>query len=99
MKKLLCIALFSIAIMANAAEKKEIVANNSKEIKVEKVGDNTLTSIMFFGCSSDGNQIYDIEIANGATHREARATRRAARTPERKARTRAERKARRAERK
>ncbi len=77
MKKLLC-----IAIMTNAAEKKEIVTNNSKEIKVEKatfekIGDNTLTLNMFFGCGSDGNQIYDIEIANGATHREARAIRRA----------------------
>jgi hypothetical protein len=82
MKKLLCIALFSIAIMANATVKKEIVVNNSKEVKVEKVtfektGYNTLTSIMFFGCASDGNQIYDIAISEGATHREARAIRRA----------------------
>ena len=82
MKKLLCIVLFSIAIMANAAEKKEIVANNFKEIKVEKatfekIGDNTLTSNMFFGCASDGNHIYAIERAEGASHREARKTRRA----------------------
>jgi hypothetical protein len=32
MKKILCIALFSIAIMANATEKKGVVVNNSKEI-------------------------------------------------------------------
>ena len=74
MKKLLCIALFSIAIMANAAEKKEIKVEKAT---FEKIGDNTLTSIMFFGCASDGNQIYDIEISEGATHREARAIRRA----------------------
>tara|TARA_R110001606_G_C15390481_1_gene651491 strand:+ start:287 stop:424 length:138 start_codon:yes stop_codon:yes gene_type:complete len=37
MKKLLCIALFSITIMANAADKKEIVTKNSKEVvKIQK---------------------------------------------------------------
>ena len=81
MKKYLCIALFSIAIMANAAEKKEIVANNSKEIKIEKanfekIGDNTLTSNMFFGCASDGNQHYEIWREEGYSHREARSKRR-----------------------
>ena len=37
MKKLVCIALFSFAIMANAKEKKEIDLIDSKEVAVEKV--------------------------------------------------------------
>jgi hypothetical protein len=89
MKKLLCIALFSIAIMANAAEKREIVVNNSKEVKVEK---NDFSKEMktvksdfkieisedeiFFGCGSDGNDLYDALIALGLDHRDARAARR-----------------------
>lgn len=82
MKNLLCIALFSIAIMANAAEKKEIVTNNSKEIKVEKAAfektvDNTITSIMFFGCASEGNERYAIWRSEGFSHRKAREKRRA----------------------
>jgi len=82
MKKLLCIAFFSIAIMANAADKKEIVTDNSKEVKIEKAttektGDNTLRTNMFFGCASQGNEHYAIWRDQGYTHRQARAMRRA----------------------
>lgn len=35
-KKLLCIALFSVTIIANANNKKEIVISNFKEGKIEK---------------------------------------------------------------
>jgi len=90
MKKLMCIALFSFAIMSNAMEKKEIVTNNSKEIKVEKFdyshenktennyfNENITKVDMFFGCGSEGNGVYDIEMIEGRTHREAREIRRA----------------------
>jgi hypothetical protein len=88
MKKLVCIALFSFAVMANAKEKKEIVIssdqkevviNNESEITSEFSNFNEKTSeiAIFFGCGSEGNQIYDIEISEGENHRDARATRRA----------------------
>lgn len=89
MKKLLCIALFSIAIMANAIETKETLTKTSEEKEV--VVNNTIkkgvydsdlqkeTSVdaMFFGCASEGNGRYAIWREEGYSHREARALRRA----------------------
>ncbi|TXD54212.1 MULTISPECIES: hypothetical protein [unclassified Polaribacter] len=90
MKKLLCIAFFSIAMMASTAAKKEIVVNNTKEVKVEKSDIfkeiKTLNlepekeiseEDMFFGCGSDGNFYYALKRDEGMNHRDARAERRA----------------------
>ena len=89
MKKLLCVALFSIALMANASEKKEILTNNSNDIKVEKtelkkgitIEKNDFEEVvseetLFFGCSGDGNELQDSLIEAGSSHRDARAERR-----------------------
>lgn len=78
MKKLLTVALFSIAIMANANSKKENVENNSTEIKIEVNKSKTeITDEDIPGCSSEGNAWYDEWRSQGYTHREARALRRA----------------------
>ena len=79
MRKLLCLAIFSIAIMANAAVKNEIVTNNSKEVYVE-MSDLKMENFeedMRMGCGSQGNQHYKIKRSEGASHREARKSRRA----------------------
>ena len=84
MKKLLCIAVFSFAIMASTTAKKETVANNnSKEVvKIEK-NDLKMSEIEisekneFFGCGSEGNGYYNIKREEGMSHREARSARRA----------------------
>lgn len=84
MKKLVCIALFSFAINANANEKKEILANKDEE----KIVSNNLLEInvefttetsddeMFFDCGSDGDIHYQELIMAGESHREARSSRR-----------------------
>ncbi|TXD54214.1 MULTISPECIES: hypothetical protein [unclassified Polaribacter] len=90
MKKLLCIAFFSIAIMVNATAKKETVTNNSKEVMIEKsdldkklktenIEFNTDISEvdMFFGSGSQGNSMYAEYRGAGMSHRDARAERRA----------------------
>ena len=81
MKKLVCIALFSIAIMANATEKKKVIGNNSKEIvknikgETEIVVNNSL-NVMFFGCGSEANRWYNVYREHEYNHREARYLRR-----------------------
>lgn len=81
MKKLLCIALFSIAIMANATEKKENVANNFNEVKTENFDFEKVTSVdgklAILGCTKDGNAYYSMLRSEGMDHREARTARRA----------------------
>jgi len=79
MKKLLCIALFSIAIMANATEKKEIVTNDFKEVKVEinESSSEFETVKNDLGCGKQGNNYYSLKRSEGMSHREARAYRRA----------------------
>jgi len=81
MKKLLCIALFSIAIMANAAEKNENAANNSNEVKAENSDFEKVISIdgklAVLGCTKDGNAYYGMLRSEGMDHREARTARRA----------------------
>ncbi len=82
MKKLVCIALFSIAIMANATEKKRVIVNNSKEIVTntkEKMKNevNNFKDVMFFGCGSEGNAWYSHLRMEGKSHRDARKARRA----------------------
>lgn len=88
MKKLLCIALFSIAIMANANNKKENVTSNFEAVKIEKIlKSNSINlfdyslelsqnSLAFFGCGEEGNEQYDKNIKAGLSHRDARAERR-----------------------
>lgn len=67
MKKLLCIALFSVVLMSSTTktEKEEITINVEME------------STAFFGCGSEGNAYYNIKRDEGMSHREARAARRA----------------------
>lgn len=83
MKKLVCIALFSFAMMANATERNEIETNNSKEVKTEKstVKKAEKTSIseedFFWGCGSEGNAYYSTLRSEGMDHRDARSARRA----------------------
>ena len=90
MKKLLCIAIFSIAIMANANNKKEIVINNFKELKIEATVHLNATfstnnaeklsqyNFVVFGCGEGGNNTYDTAREKGSSHREARRERRIA---------------------
>ena len=89
MKKLLCIALFSVAIMANANNKKEILTSNFNEVKIEKTiqleelnamayTHVSATDAFVFGeCNDRGNAAYDDARENGSSHREARSLRRA----------------------
>lgn len=82
MKKLLCIAFFSIAIMASTTAKKETMTINSKE--VIKIANNDLKTseieiakeILLMSCSEKGNLAYALNIEAGFTHREARSFRR-----------------------
>lgn len=89
MKKLLCIALFSMAIMANANNKKEIATSSFKEVKSDMTfqleGVNQMTydyetsseALTFEGCGERGNNLYDQARKDGNSHREARQLRRA----------------------
>ncbi|APG65790.1 hypothetical protein LPB136_10620 [Tenacibaculum todarodis] len=58
---------------------KKKLSLNSKEVKVEKTDFNSEISEddVLFGCSSEGNQWYDIWREEGHSHREARSLRRA----------------------
>lgn len=90
MRKFLCIAVFSIAFMANATEKNENVANDFKEVNIEKsdfykeiktansdVEMEIFEDAVFFGCGSQGNAVYEEYRDAGMSHRDARAERRA----------------------
>lgn len=59
MKKLFLIASFSIAMMANANENKEVEFNNSAEIELNKDEHTTTTDAFFYGCGSAGNVYYN----------------------------------------
>jgi hypothetical protein len=87
MKKLLCVALFSIAIMAKATEKKEIVPNNSRELKIEKINLSTASETesidvaveplkVLADCGAQGDAYYHRLMDAGADHRDARSARR-----------------------
>ncbi|CAM1348520.1 hypothetical protein [Tenacibaculum insulae] len=82
MKKLLCIALFSIAMVVNATEsKKEVEVKNTTELQVEKnLLENNQSSnnevYVVQGCGERANLEYDKWREAGFTHREARSLRR-----------------------
>lgn len=92
MKKLLCIALFGVAIMVNANNSKEIDNNNFNEIRVEnsdfekeiktennhsdKTKIQIIENVTLVGCGSQANAVYDELIAAGMSHSEAREQRR-----------------------
>lgn len=75
MKKILCIAIFSVAIMANANNEKEVVVNNSTEIIT-----NTTDEKEIFeddsDCGDEGDLAYSNARNAGLDHREARSIRR-----------------------
>ncbi len=95
MKKLLCIALFSIALMANATEKKEIVVNNSTEIVTNATGEKEIVMNNFLesensdlkkeifedanSCGEQGNNLYD-QLTSGPNAMSHRDARRERRT-------------------
>lgn len=84
MKKLLCIALFSMAIMTNAAN--ELLPKNvtgvktendfSKTIKTENSNIENETIEVLVDCGEQGDQLYHQLIQSGMSHRDARAERR-----------------------
>lgn len=83
MKKLVCIAVFSFAIAANATEKNEIV-NSSDEKEVLTKSSTGINDIdkeisedeIFFDCGNDGDIAYAEARLLGMSHREARSERR-----------------------
>jgi hypothetical protein len=89
MKKLLCIAVFSIAIMANANNKKEIATSNFEAVKIEKtiqleelnamayIHVSATDAFVFGECNERGNRLYENARKDGNSHREARQLRRA----------------------
>lgn len=78
MKKLFLIASFSIAIMANATEKTNVVKNDHKQQNQVTFENLQNSEAFFFGCGSQGNSYYNRLMETGDyTHREARSARRA----------------------
>jgi hypothetical protein len=87
MKKLLCIALFSMAIVASAANEKELLPIDVKEVTVEydfskeiKTDNSNFASDaveVLVDCGEQGDVMYLERMADGLTHREARDERRA----------------------
>lgn len=84
MKKLLCIALFSIAIMANANSKKEIAVTNSDETEISTSSFLEIENSNFMNenfeldvdCGAEGDLYYTQLREAGLDHREARSERR-----------------------
>jgi len=76
MKKLLCIALFFTAIVASAAEKKEIITSNSTVINFEDSDFEKETFEDSGSCSEQGNLLYAHLKEAGMSHRDARSGRR-----------------------
>lgn len=93
MKKLFFIALFSVAMVANATNDKEVTIKNNVELKEIKVdvsieSDTETTTVTknkslvlspdaVAGGGERGNRLYNRLIAKGFSHREARKDRRA----------------------
>ena len=86
MKKLLCFALIGMSIMANAANAKEILADNAKvvaierdfakEIKSENAEISYETIEVFVDCGDQGDVLYMQLTEAGMDHRDARSERR-----------------------
>jgi len=84
MKNLLCIALFSFAMMANASNEKEVVTNviDEKEILIENSFETESSDLNdeafedFVSCSDQGNLLYAQLTEAGMSHRDARSERR-----------------------
>lgn len=74
MKNLLCIALFSVALLVNAAEEKEIVINDVSVIKDSDFNNETFDD--FADCGEEGNLEYHLARQAGYNHRVARRLRR-----------------------
>jgi hypothetical protein len=84
MKKLLCIALFSMTIMTNAAN--ELLPKNvtgvkiendiSKTIKTENSNIENETIEVLVDCGEQGDQLYSQLMLAGSDHRDARSERR-----------------------
>lgn len=76
MKKLFLIASFSMAMLANANENKEVEFNNSIKVELNNDEQTTTSDAFFYGCGSAGNVYYNELREAGMDHRGARSERR-----------------------
>lgn len=86
MKKLLCLALIGVSIMASAANAKCILPDNAKEVSIGRDFSEDIESEIAYvqyetievivDCGEQGDLLYSQLIQAGATHRDARAERR-----------------------